>query len=306
MNATHSLTDDRRRLVDLLPQFLKRRRSGFGRGGLQALLEESRLTRPAFFLLRAIVEETDPGVGMTETELRANLFNPYATVNAALDLLPTLVEQGKLTQDGERYIVTVAGRDPIERSERGAHAYLATLEPIPADDLTRLADTLRAIAERMWSAPEPAIKAHQARVCRLVPVSTNAAMVRLDVAVYTLWTARDDAHMAAWRAAGFDGPTVDLLSRLWSHGRHTLADLTEVMRPSQRPQDIEAGVEALISAGYVARDRDVLQLTPQGRVTRDWIEAETNRMYFAPWPPLTLNEVAWLRGALQTVCERLP
>jgi hypothetical protein len=123
MNATHSLADDRCGLVDLLPQFLMRWRSGFGRGGLQLLLEESRLTRPAFFLLRAIVEETDPGVGMTETELRANLFNPYATVNAALGLLPALVEQGLLAQDGERYTVTVAGRELIERSERGAHAY---------------------------------------------------------------------------------------------------------------------------------------------------------------------------------------
>jgi hypothetical protein len=158
----------------------------------------------------------------------------------------------------------------------------------------------------MWSAPEPAIKAHQARVRRLVPAETNAAMVRLDVAVYTLWTARDDAHMAAWRAAGFDGPTVDLLSRLWSHGAHTLAGLTEAMRASQRPQDIEAGVEALIGAGYVARDGDVLQLTPQGKLTRDRIEAETNRIYFAPWPPLGLNEVAWLSGALQRVCKRLP
>jgi hypothetical protein len=303
MNATHSLTDHRRTLLDLLPQFLRRRRSGWG--GLPTLLQESQLTRPAFFLLRAIVEETDPGVDMTETELRANLFNPYATVNSALDLLPALVEQGMLTQDGEHYTVTAAARALIERAERAAHAYLATLELLPADQLTRLADSLGAIADRMWSAPEPAIKAHQARVRRLGVAATNVAMVRLELAVYTLWTARDDAHMAAWRAAGFDGPTVDLLSRLWSHGRHTLVDLTEAMRLSQRPQDIEAGVGALISAGYIARDGDVLQLTPQGRVTRDWIEAETNRMYFAPWPPLELSEIAWLREAFQTVCERL-
>ncbi|HEX6292344.1 MAG TPA: hypothetical protein VFZ66_24365 [Herpetosiphonaceae bacterium] len=297
-----SSEDERRALVELLPQFLMRRRRGWT--GLQALVDQSRLTRPALFLLRALVEEADPGVRLSLDELRARLFNPYSTVHDWVDLLPELVSGGYVSQTGDGYAVTPQGRALIEQMERGAQAYLATLTPIDEPDLTRLADTLSEIAARLWSVPEPAASPHQERVHRL-PLSSGSAMARLDRAVYALWTARDDAHNAAWRGAGFDGPMLDLLTRLWTGEAMTIAALTERV-PGQRPADIERGVIALSAAGYITRDGDALALTPRGQQTRDAIEAETDRLYFAPWPSLTPDDVAWLRKTLKLVIERLP
>jgi hypothetical protein len=74
-----SARDRRRDLVDLLPQFLTRRLQGWD--GFQPLLADGKLARPDALLLRAIVMETDPGIGRTEAELRTELFNPYATFN---------------------------------------------------------------------------------------------------------------------------------------------------------------------------------------------------------------------------------
>jgi hypothetical protein len=301
---TEDAHDRRRALVDLLPRFLMRRRVGWT--GLQDLLAQHELARPEFFLLRAIVEETDAGAGMTYAGLCANLFNPYSTIRTALESLPALVERGCLVDRDGLYSVTPAGRALVEQAERGAHAYLTTLELLPAADLARLTETLAEIAGRMWAAPEPSAKPHQARVRRLPPARDDQTLARLDQAVYGLWTARDDAHMAAWRAAGFDGPVFDILSRVWSGEAGTLAGLNEALRPSQRPEDIARGLDELGRRGALARDGEALRLTSQGRAARDAIEAETDRVYFAPWPPFGPAEVAWLHDAFLTAYERLP
>lgn len=296
--------DQRRALVDLFPQFLMRRRRGWD--ALAPLLAEARLARPAFFLLRAIYEETDPGGSMSERELRANLYNPYSTIHTVFEDLPALLGAGYLVEDNSRFAVTPAGRALVERIEYAARAYLATLDLLPVAALTRLADTLWNTAHRMPSAPEPAAKPHQARAWRLPPIQADASsLIRLEAAIYVLWTARDDAHMVAWRAAGFDGPTLDLLSRLWAGEAQTVAELVDAVRQSQRPEDVEQGITALINAAYLRRSGEMLDLTEHGRATRDAIEAETDRAYFAAWPPLAPDEVAVLRQTLWTVCERL-
>src|SRR4051794_20132474 len=82
-------TDDRRALVDLLPQFLMRALRGWT--GMTPVLESVELDRPSSFLLRALVEERDAGEGITEAEMGADLFNPYSTIRPIVDALPMFV-----------------------------------------------------------------------------------------------------------------------------------------------------------------------------------------------------------------------
>lgn len=296
--------NERRLLVDLLPRFLTGATRGWG--GLAPLLESTGLDRPAFFPLRAFVQEQDAGDGMTRAEMQTDLFNPYSTIRSALDALPALVEKGYVRREGERYIVSQEGREVTAHIETARNAYLASLAPIPAADLTRLVERLTAIARGLRDAPEPTIKAHQARAWRGMPPMHAAPMVRLYGAVYALWTARDDSHNAAWRAAGFDGPTFDLLSRIWSDSALTIGALTEIVRQFQRPEDVARGVEALVTARFLARDDALLRLTPEGNVIRNHIEAETDRISFAPWPPLARQEFAWLQMTLEAVVAGVP
>jgi hypothetical protein len=130
-------------------------------------------------------------------------------------------------------------------------------------------------------------------------------MGRLDEAVYALWMARDDAHNAAWRAAGFDGPVFDLLTRVWASQANTVAELIERMSGGQRPEDVERGVADLIAQGYLIGEGGALRLTSAGRSTRNSVEAETDRVYFAPWL-IEASKVEWLHNAFRTLCERLP
>jgi hypothetical protein len=297
-------THDRRRaLVDLFPQFLMRRRQGWA--GLQPLLEASQLARPDYFLLRSVVEETDLRVSMSEAELRTNLFNPYATINPIFESLPALVEGGYLSIYGDRYTVTLQGRALVDRVERAARAYLATRALLPAAEGVRLADTCSDIASRLWSAAEPAAKPHQARVRRLPPTAGSPPIVRLELAVYALWMARDDAHNAAWRAAGFDGPALDLLSRVWAGEASTVTELIACVRQTQHPEDVDRGLATLIAAGYIISEENSLQLTLAGSGARAAIEEETDRIYFAPWPPLAPGDIAWLYQTFHALRERL-
>jgi len=298
------IRDDRRALVELLPRLLMRAPRGWG--GLALLLGSVCLDRPAFFLLRALVQERDAGDTMTQMEMEADLFNPYATVRPILDALPTLVKKGYVARDGERYAVTTTGGAIATRIEAVRDRYLASLAPVPAADLTRLAATCTAIAHSLRGAPEPVVKAHQARAWRAMPPADAAPMVRLYGAVYALWMARDDAHNTAWRAAGFDGPAFDLLSHIWSGNARSVPTLTAAVRESQRPEDVARGIASLAAAGHLVREGDALHLTPPGEQTRDRIEAETDRVYFAPWPPLSPDEGTWLRATLAAVIAALP
>ena len=286
-----------RDIVSLFPSFLSLR--PFGWQGSQDILQ-SGLQFPALLLLRDLVQETDAGETLSRQETESQLFNPYSTFHPIFDNLPSLLEKGYLLHSEGRYLVTPRGRALIERIEQAVQDYTATLTPLPLPELTRLAALLEAIAQRMWQASEPAVKAHQARCHRLPPITTSAPMVHLDAAVFALWMARDDAHIAAWRAEGLSGPHLDLLTRLWTAEAHTLPELTTALQQTQRLEDILQGVTTLREAGYVLVEGEHIALTEYGQQVRTRIEEETDRIYFTPWPPLTPEDLNWLYSSLKS------
>jgi hypothetical protein len=130
-------------------------------------------------------------------------------------------------------------------------------------------------------------------------------MVHLEAAVFALWMARDDAHMAAWRAKGFSGPHLDLLTRVWTGGTQTLPALTTALRDSQRTDDIVQGIRTLSETGYVLVEGEGIRITEVGQQIRDWIEEETDRLYFTPWPDLYTEELDRVYSLLKAVCDAL-
>jgi helix-turn-helix protein len=275
----------------------------FGWEGCSDMLQ-SGLPFPALLLLRELVQDTDPGEMLSRQEMESRLFNPYPTLHPYFDHLPALLQAGYLSQAEGRYRVTPDGRALIERIEQAEHDYVATLTPLPLPELSRLATLLEAIAQRLWQASEPMVKAHQARCFRL-PITTGAPMVRLNAAVFALWMARDDAHIAAWRAEGLSGPELALLTSLWRGEADTLPELTTAFEQLQRPEDILQGITALSEAGYVLLEGEHLILTQDGQQVRTRIEEETDRIYYAPWPPLTPEDLNWLYSSLKKVCDAL-
>ena len=187
-----------------------------------------------------------------------------------------------------------------------ATAYVAKRMVLPLEEAERLARELRRAADAVAANPALAPKPGSHLLGFLAKSrygDHSAPMVRIEQAIGELWGARDDAYMAAWREADMEGPPLDVLSLLWS-GAGTSAVLSEALETKQTPQDIESSLTWLVEREYAQRDGDSVTLTPQGVMTRDDIENETDRVYFAGWP-FHVEEAMWVRDRLGQLVQRL-
>jgi len=124
------------------------------------------------------------------------------------------------------------------------------------------------------------------------------AMVALENALFGLWQARDDCHMSSWRAAGFDGPTFDVLTRVWRSEASDEAALSAKLT-QQRPEDVRAGVTRLRRDGFVRSE--ALAVTERGAAARQTVEDETDRKFFSPWPADVGARSGWIKERLAAV-----
>ncbi|HEY4385148.1 MAG TPA: hypothetical protein VGN34_11845, partial [Ktedonobacteraceae bacterium] len=262
----------------------------------------SNLTRPAFSLLRALEGETVRGQTLTLLQMKKDLFNPYATRFTVFDDLPLLVEQGYLQQWDDGYLVTDTGRMLTDQVEIAARSYLGSLQISPSLPLPELATALVERVHHAWQAPEPLVKAHQARTQRRLPVEGAPTIVQIEWAILGMWEARDDAHMAAWRAYQLSGPVFDILSRIWSKEAHTLPGLISTLAEEQQAADVQQGILELAESGYIISTGKHFELTSQGQKVRDDIEGETDRIFFASWEWMADDEIIWLNTQISNVC----
>ncbi len=303
-------------IVPLLPEFLvaRRRTVDF----LQRATDRYGVDRPA--LMFAVNRELT-GDWHTLDETRS----PYATTNEPLLAAAEAARGAKLVTEWlGRWALTDRGRAFCADFRLAAHAALAKLEPVPLADLARLGELLEQAFVAVATAPEPARRDFLPRTFRFRGgVPAPHAMVALENAIHGLWTVRDDCHVAAWRAAGLDGPALDALTRLWRGEATTVGELQKQLA-AQRPADVILSLDRLRTAGLVApRDElavpggsgdaarsepaapagpgDAVRLSDEGRRVRDAIEAETDRLFFAPWPAEVAARSAWIRETLATV-----
>ena len=290
-------------LVHLFPQFLGKRRRGFP--GLVPLFTELGISRPLYFLLTQCAQM--PPDGATATELRPGA--PYATRDPHLALLAEGLAEGLLVCDERgRYRPSERGLALVAQVERETTAWLAQQAPLPAPELERLADEFGTIAAGLPRDGEAA-EAHihrWGRIAAVAPYAADAPLVRLERAIMDLWMARDDAHIAAWDMARFYGPHLDVLTRLWRGDAEDLAGLQAVMAATQDAEMVVDIVDELTEQGYLEIRQGILQPTRAGYNVREEIEANTDELYFAQWPHLDGETVAWLFDALSRLIAALP
>src|SRR5439155_946462 len=122
-------------IVPLLPEFLGRRRARWTYP-LRAM-EELGLDRPAFFFPITLSYQPDEGARLED------LGNPYTTVfDTNLAAASAARGAGLVDETGGRWRLTTKGRELDARFRKELAAYFATLEPLPRNDLARLAPLL--------------------------------------------------------------------------------------------------------------------------------------------------------------------
>ena len=287
-------------LLPLLPQFLGRRRRGYA--GIPAILSETGVSRPAFFMLVRVAEHG--AAGATAVQLRPG--EPYSTRDPHLGWLDEAVSQGCLAQTADRYYLTAVGRAIVTCLETEATTYLASLEPLPDAELAHLADLFTTIAEGLddqAGGPDAHLR-YATNVAALTPAAT-APLVRLERALFTLWMARDDAHIGAWQTARFPAPHLSILTQLWHGEVDTLDDLTARLAEVHDPAVTTELVGELTEQGYVELKAGALQPTRAGYNVREAIESDTDELYFRQWPPLDPDTLGWLYDALSRTIAAL-
>jgi hypothetical protein len=279
-------------LVPLLPEFLTKRRTKFTLP--LRLMEELRIDRPALFF--AIGGVAPQGGGRL-----SEMWNPYATQWDQHQAASAAARDAGLVDQKEgRWDLTPKGLELMKRLRREADSYLATLpSPLPTEDLAQLAtllgrafDATAASLERRWHS-------HIPRATRMAGDATRHPMVALENAVFGLSQARDDCHMAAWREAGLDGPTLDTLTRAW-RGEATSDEDLAAKLTSQRPTDVAGQLARLRHEGIVAADGPP-RTTDKGTKLRQTIEDETDRLFFSAWPDDVGFAAPWIREKLALV-----
>jgi len=278
-------------LVPLIPEFLGRRRTGFTYP--LRVMEELGIDRPTFgFVMSGVGFQGADGARVED------LFNPYSTTFDQWSA-PAAAARGaglaELDEATGKWRITQKGRDLFTRVRREADSYLATLEPIAANEIVHLAALLARALAAIESSGLPFDHMHRNSRLR---GDGKIPMVALENALFGLWHARDDSHMSSWREAGFDGPTFDVLTRLWRR-EATTEDALAAKLTTQRPDDVRAALARLRSDGFVKPD--TLEVTSRGSAARQRIEDETDRKFFAPWPADVGAEAPWMTERLRSI-----
>ena len=284
-----------RAVLELFPEFLRKRRRGFV-ARRQEIAREIGISDDALLMLGPAVQWGQDGV-LTHTRLR--WVSVYVTKDPWPPLLDEDVRAGLLDRDGDAWRLTARGRETFARVNGEARAYVASL-PLPATQLSRLAPALEALVRRIPPGSERATAGR-----RLVPSPEEARhhVVRVEQTILELWLRRDDCHIGAWETAGYEGPALDVLSQVWE-GKTTLDEVAAAIANKQERANVERNVETLIARGDLVREGDALRLTTQGRASRDAIERETDRRYFNGWP--TGEDLARIGDDLSAINAALP
>ena len=278
-------------LIPLLPEFLTKRRTKFTLP--LRLTEELGIDRPALLFVTGGV--APQGGGRFD-----EMWNPYATQwDQQRAASAAARDAGLVDEKDGRWDLTQAGRDLVARVRREADAYLASLpSPLPTEELARLASLLASAFEATAASLDRRWHSHIPRAARMAGEGKHP-MVAVENAVYGLWQARDDCHMAAWRQAGLDGPTLDTLTRIWRKEAVSEEDLAAKLT-SQRPADVAEQVARLRRDGLVTPD-GAPRTTDKGTKMRQAIEDETDRLFFAGWPDALGASAGWMRERLAAV-----
>ncbi len=283
-----------KQVVELFPAFLTRLSRSYGDRFESVAKEQAGVPAATIGILGDGISLAENGVVTRE---RFRWRSPYATKDNVTPQWQRAVDAGLAESADGGWRVTPKGREARERATGGFRSLLGTLS-LPGEPLGRALSALEALASAI---PTGSPRVEAAR--RLAPPAPASELVRLQYAVRQLWARRDDCHTGAWQDSGYEGPALDVLTQVWS-GKGSLDEVAKALENKQERADVERSVDSLVRRGDLERQGDVVRCTPTGRASRDAIEAETDRRYFAGWPEG--EELAGIGNDLTAVMEALP
>ncbi|MBV6451245.1 MAG: hypothetical protein MHPDNHAH_01976 [Anaerolineales bacterium] len=221
-------------------------------------------------------------------------YFPYGLAQANEERFASAVQGGYLASDGdEMYRATESGSAAAARLMQAGNEIMLALTPIPKESLRALGNLLARISDAALHSPEPPAHVLIKAKRELYERTGTFAMLEGFVAHCALLEGRrDDCYIAAWKAHGVEGHAWETLDFL-SHGEAaTFDDLHEKLNRRGVTREVHAGdVKELVRRGWAEEGSGVVKITPKGKQVRAEVEAETERLFFAPWASLNESEL---------------
>lgn len=257
-----------------------------------ARLSEELGPRVALRTLNSLSRASVNGVGSEERYWSFAPAGPYAAMPSSLrEWMSGNVSAGLAEPVADGWRITSRGREVLERLRAETRADL-TNRAAESGDQRWLAETMEDLAARATLDGE---RASSWRGIAVLSGTAPSTAVRIVQAGLELFVYRDDCHIGAWSRAGYDGPTLSVLTAIWS-GRQSLDEVAKALKDTHLAADVDRCIRTLVARGDAEREGDTVRLTERGRASRDAIETETDHHYFARWPE---------DEALETLAERL-
>ena len=184
---------------------------------------------------------------------------------------------------------------------------MSALTPMPKESLRALGNLLARISDAASSTPEP--PAHVLiKAKRDLYQRTNAFAILEGFVAHCLLLEgyRDDCYIATWKAHGVDGHTWEVLDRLSQSDALTFDELHEKTSGRGVTREVHAAdVQELARRGWAEDGSGVVKATEAGKQVRAEVEAETERLFFAPWSCLNESEVEELSNLASQLRDKL-
>jgi hypothetical protein len=239
---------------------------------------------------------------------------PYGLASHNEERLASAVQHGYLISDGKNgYIPTEFGMKAAHKVWRAAGDSLAALKPMPEAQMEKAFDYLARLGESAMSTPEPPshyFMSHKRENYQIFEVVYP--LERFIVLFGELSAYRDDMYTASWGAHKVEGHAWEALDLLSHSESMIFDDLHDKTSRRGVTREVHAeDVKELAQRGWVDEDSGKIQITAAGKQVRAEVEAETERLFFAPWSCLNeseLEELASLAGQLRDGLhtERIP
>jgi hypothetical protein len=274
--ADRSTITRQREFHDLMEKFIETRRRAFipRARELAAAIGLPEASVPFFGHLKQVAKEDV----IPAERLRRRVC--YASKERWRERLAELVAAGLAEPVDDSWRLTPRGVTALQSFWDAVHEQLRAL-PLPADGLRRTVTALRSVVESASGGEYDRLTSVRRTRTRGWESADDA--VRIEQLMFETCVLLDDGHIHAWQRAGYRGPVLDVLTKVW-YGATTREDLYKALAYSQEPAHVDAHIDELVARGDVAVEGRSVTLTPQGRATRDRIEAETDRDGLARWP----------------------
>lgn len=221
-------------------------------------------------------------------------YFPYGLAQVNDERLTTAVQQGYLASEGQgKYRATESGITAALRLIQAGNNDMAALAPMPKESLRALGNLLARISDAAFNLPEPPahvlIKAKRDLYER---TGTFAALEGFPAYCLLLEGHRDDCYFATWSAHRVEGHTWEVLDALSQSDALTFDDLHAKLSRRGVTDEVHTGdVKELVGRGWAEDASGEIQITSAGKQVRAEVEAETERLFFAPWSCLNESEL---------------